>query len=62
VGGKAKFTAIRVPRQCPLALLVKVVWRRLKPKLVYIIFKNLVRTSKRTSHFTIKKIDWVTLF
>jgi hypothetical protein len=32
------------------------------PKLVYIIFKNLVRTSKRTLHFTITKINWLTLF
>jgi len=34
----------------------------LKPKLVQIIFKNSVRTSKRTPHFTITKINWLTLF
>jgi hypothetical protein len=34
----------------------------LKPKLVYILFKNSVRTSKRTPHFTITKIKWLTLF
>jgi len=26
------------------------------------LFKNSVRTSKRTQHFTITKIDWLTLF
>jgi hypothetical protein len=26
------------------------------------LFKNPVRTSKRTSHFTITKINWLTLF
>jgi hypothetical protein len=26
------------------------------------LFKNSVRTSKRTPHFTIKKINWLTLF
>jgi hypothetical protein len=26
------------------------------------LFKNLVRTSKRTPHFTITKINWLTLF
>jgi hypothetical protein len=35
---------------------------RLKPKPVYILFKNPVRTSKRTPHFTITKINWLTLF
>jgi hypothetical protein len=34
----------------------------LKLKLVYVIFKNSVRTSKRTSHFTTTKINWLTLF
>jgi hypothetical protein len=33
----------------------------LKPKLVK-IFKNSVRTSKRTPHFTITKINWLMLF
>jgi len=26
------------------------------------LFKNSVRTSKRTPHFTIRKINWLTLF
>jgi hypothetical protein len=30
MGGRAKFTAMKVPRQCPLALLVKVGWRECK--------------------------------
>jgi hypothetical protein len=34
----------------------------LKPKLVKIIFKNSVRTAKKTQHFTITKIDWLMLF
>jgi hypothetical protein len=34
----------------------------LKPKLVYIIFKNSARTAKETPHFTITKINWLTLF
>jgi hypothetical protein len=34
----------------------------LKPKFVKIIFKNSVRTSKRTPHFTITKINWLMLF
>jgi hypothetical protein len=34
----------------------------LKTKLVYILFKNSVRTSKRTPNFTITKINWLTLF
>jgi hypothetical protein len=34
----------------------------LKPKLVYSLCKNPVRTSKRTPHFTITKINWLTLF
>jgi hypothetical protein len=34
----------------------------LKPKLVLMLFKNSVRTSKRTPHFTITKINWLTLF
>jgi hypothetical protein len=34
----------------------------LKTKLVYILFKNPVRTSKRTPHFTITKINWLMLF
>jgi hypothetical protein len=34
----------------------------LKTKLVYILFKNPVRTSKRTPYFTTTKINWLTLF
>jgi hypothetical protein len=34
----------------------------LKTKLFYILFKNSVRTSKRTPTFTITKINWLTLF
>jgi hypothetical protein len=34
----------------------------LKPKLVQILFKNSVRTAKKTQHFTITKINWLTLF
>jgi hypothetical protein len=30
--------------------------------LVFIVFKNPVRTSKRTPHFTITKINWLMLF
>jgi hypothetical protein len=26
------------------------------------LFKNPVRTSKRTQHFTVTKINWITLF
>jgi hypothetical protein len=31
-------------------------------KLVYIIFKNLVRTSKKAQYLTITKINWLMLF
>jgi hypothetical protein len=34
----------------------------LKQKLVWIIFKNSVRTAKKTLHFKITKINWLTLF
>jgi hypothetical protein len=34
----------------------------LKPTIVFIILKNSVRTSKRTPHFTITKINWLKLF
>jgi hypothetical protein len=30
--------------------------------IIWKIFKNLVRTSKRTPHFTITNINWLTLF
>jgi uncharacterized protein YktB (UPF0637 family) len=35
---------------------------RMKPKLVWTIFKNSVRTAKKTPHFTVTKIDRLTLF
>jgi hypothetical protein len=34
----------------------------LKPKLVRIMFKNSVCTSKKTQHFSISKINWQRLF
>jgi hypothetical protein len=34
----------------------------LKPKLVYIVFKNSVRTSKRTPQFTITNMNTLILF
>jgi hypothetical protein len=34
----------------------------LKPELVKITFKNSVRTSNKTPHFTIIKINWLMLF
>jgi hypothetical protein len=34
----------------------------LKLKLAQIIFNNSVRTAKKTPHFTITKINWLTLF
>jgi hypothetical protein len=33
-----------------------------KPKLVYVTFNNSVRTAKKTVHFTVTKINWLTLF
>jgi hypothetical protein len=36
--------------------------KSLKPKLVLILFKHSVRTAKKTLHFTITKINWLTLF
>jgi hypothetical protein len=32
------------------------------PKLVWIIFKNLLRTAKKTQHFTVTRINRLTLF
>jgi hypothetical protein len=37
-------------------------FNRLKPTLVCSLFKNPVRTSKRTPNFTITKINWLILF
>jgi hypothetical protein len=34
----------------------------LKMKLIYTVHKNSVRTSKRTTNFTITKINWLMLF
>jgi hypothetical protein len=34
----------------------------LKPKLTCIIFKHSARTAKKTPHFTVTKINWLTLF
>jgi hypothetical protein len=39
-----------------------IIFNPLKPKLVWMLFKNPVRTSKRTPHLTITKIKWLTLF
>jgi hypothetical protein len=33
-----------------------------KPKFVWMLFKNSVRTAKKTPHFTVTKISWLTLF
>jgi hypothetical protein len=33
-----------------------------QPTLVFITLDNSVRTSKRTPHFTITKINWLMLF
>jgi hypothetical protein len=33
-----------------------------KTSLVEVIFKNSVRTAKKTPHFTVTKINWLTLF
>jgi hypothetical protein len=71
-GNRAKFTAMKVPRHCPLVLLVKEECRGAKTVgreegrdtrwQVKIIFKNSVRTSKRTPDFTITKNNWLMLF
>jgi hypothetical protein len=34
----------------------------MKPKLVQIIFKDSVRTAKKSPHFTVTKFNWLTLF
>jgi hypothetical protein len=46
-----------------------IIWRKhnivtnpLKPKLIQIIYQNSFRTAKKTPHFTITKINWLTLF
>jgi hypothetical protein len=40
----------------------KIVTNPLNPKLVQVAFKILVRTAKKTPHFTITKINWFLLF
>jgi hypothetical protein len=44
------------------AMLVLIIVNPLKPTLVVIILKDSVRTSKRTPHFTITKINWLMPF
>jgi len=43
-------------------IFLRISFNPLKTKLFYILFKNPVRTSKRTPTFTITKINWLTLF
>jgi hypothetical protein len=43
-------------------MLLLLIFNPLKPNLVWIIFRNLVRTAKKTPHFTITKINWLTMF
>jgi hypothetical protein len=40
----------------------KLLFNPLKPKLTYIIFQASVRTAKKTPHFTVTKINRLTLF
>jgi hypothetical protein len=54
--GKFKFAKVR------RGTASKAILNPLKPTLVYVIFKDPVRTSKRTPHLTITKINWLTLF
>jgi hypothetical protein len=48
--------------QCRMENMRKIINYPLKPKLIQIIFKNSVRIAKKTQHFTITKINWLTLF
>jgi hypothetical protein len=59
IEGEGASYCLEVPRRCPLVLLIIIEWEW---KLVQIIFKNSVRTAKKTQHFTITKINWLTLF
>jgi hypothetical protein len=43
-------------------ILLEMSFNPLKTKLVYILFQNSVRTSKRTPNFAITKIKWLILF
>jgi hypothetical protein len=45
-----------------MSVAISCIVNHLKPRLVKIILKNAVRTSKRTSHFTVAKIKRLTLF
>jgi hypothetical protein len=93
--GDHKFTATKVPRQCPLFLLVKAGFvkvrclevEKVRLKLeqgeklsrvllhlytilnfdinlgrAVLIFKNSVRSARKTRHFTITKINFIMLF
>jgi hypothetical protein len=42
--------------------IMKPLFNHLKPKLVQVIFKCSVRTAKKTPHFTVTKINRLTLF
>jgi hypothetical protein len=51
------FSSIRNPQRIKITGI-----NALKPKLVQIAYKNSVRTAKKTQHFTITKINRLTLF
>jgi hypothetical protein len=59
-----QLVVIYLTQLCIIALALVVIFsvNSLKPKLVYMLFKNPVRTSKRTPHFTVTKINWLMLF
>jgi hypothetical protein len=46
----------------PVKLTPMPMFNSLKPKRIFITFDNVVRTSKRTQHFTITKKNWLMLF
>jgi hypothetical protein len=60
MGRRVKFTRMKVPRQCPLVLLVKVGCNEAEAHLI--LLKISVRTSKRTPHFTILNINLLTVY
>jgi hypothetical protein len=41
---------------------VQIRFNPLEPKLIYIIFKNSIRTTNKTQHFYVTKIIWLMLF
>jgi hypothetical protein len=43
-------------------IVIGIVTNPLNPELLQILFKNSARTAKKTPHFTITKINWLTLF